>query len=201
LGRKEEAGGRKKGGRATSKAGNERRGRGKRGADCGGEAAAERTKRPKAIRGNGVERLRRAAERRAARNSEELADLLLDKALKGRLESARMLVTLAEQKKPRKEPKKEEEEESGHSMADLLAAEPEWVEPEVGDLWTGNGWLNVRTGKIVDRGGAVQEEDDVIGETRVRVAALREELRMLRLGRGSEEDSEPASEQVSEPAN
>ena len=63
-----------------------------------------------------------------ARNSEELADLLETKALAGDLASAKVLVGLAERKKPIPEPVKRRR---GPSLAELWAAEPQWQgEPE-----------------------------------------------------------------------
>jgi hypothetical protein len=83
----------------------------------------ERASGGKTARKNGAERLRQAADRRVGRNSEELADLLTKKALAGDLASTKVLVALAEQKKPSPEPKKKRR---GPSRAEQLAAEPEW---------------------------------------------------------------------------
>ena len=58
--------------------------------------AAEKPKRK--WRGNGAAKLKKAADRAVAENSEELAKLLLKDALKGKMGSARLLVTLAEKK-------------------------------------------------------------------------------------------------------
>ncbi len=103
----------------------------------------------KPVRGSGVERLKKAANRQVARKSEELAEVLMDKALKGKMDSARLLVTLAEKKKP---PEKPVKKRSGPTLLDLLESEPEWVEPEVGDVWVGNGWKKQGTGEIVREG-------------------------------------------------
>ena len=103
------------------------------------------------MKGNGVERLRLAAERRLARESGELADLLLEKALEGKLEGARILVALAEKKKPRA--KRGEGPWKGESIAEGLG-----VEPEVGDVWNGDGWTKQGTGESVERGGRVRVE-------------------------------------------
>ena len=61
-------------------------------------AAAPPEKPKRKWRGNGAARLKKAADRVVAENSEELAKLLLKDALKGKMESARLLVTLAEKK-------------------------------------------------------------------------------------------------------
>jgi hypothetical protein len=142
--------------------GKRRGNRSRRAEDLSGKAEATTkagAKPQKAPRGNGLERLRRAAGRRLAQSSEELADVLLDKALKGRLQGARMLVGLAEKIKPRKR-REEEDKWDGPSAAELLAAEPEWVEPEVGDVWNGNGWVRVRTGERVSRSHHLEKEEE-----------------------------------------
>lgn len=131
--------------------------RGKKIGDPSAPAKAGATAKPEPrVSGSGVERLRQAAERRLARKSEELADLLLEKALEGKLEGARMLVALAEKKKPRA--KRGEGPWKGKSVAEMLAEEPEWVEPEVGDVWDGDGWTKQGTGESVERGGRVRVE-------------------------------------------
>jgi hypothetical protein len=113
--------------------------------------AAEPEKRS---RGNGLKRLQRAADRRLGRASETLADVLLKKAKEGRLESARLLVTLAERRKERKPQEKKKKKREGPSWAELLASEPEWEEekPEIGDVWVGDGWRKQGTGEIVREG-------------------------------------------------
>lgn len=75
------------------------------------------------MRRDGAERLRLAADKRVGRNSEKLADLLTEKALAGDLASAKVLVGLAEGKKPQPEIKKKRR---GPSLAEQLAAEPQW---------------------------------------------------------------------------
>ena len=80
---------------------------------------------------DGAERLRQAADKRVGRNSEKLADLLTEKALDGNLASAKVLLALTGAKKPIQEPVKKRR---GPSLAELLAAEPEWKgEGEGGD--------------------------------------------------------------------
>jgi len=89
----------------------------------GEEANRRRACQGKAGRKDGAERLRQAADRRVGRNSNELADLLTEKALAGDLASAKVLVGLAERKKPRAEPVKKRR---GPTDAELLAMEPPW---------------------------------------------------------------------------
>jgi hypothetical protein len=83
---------------------------------------------------DGAEQLKRAADKRVGRNSEKLADLLTEKALEGDLASARVLVGLAERKKPRE---KQVKKRRGPSLAERLVAEPEWKEPPEGEEVTG----------------------------------------------------------------
>ena len=99
----------------------------------------EGAKRAKAVRGSGLERLRKAADRRVARNSNELADLLLANALQGKLDSARMLVKLAEDKEAREDQRKEKEEDDdwdGPSISEMLQMERDEREAEERSLLT-----------------------------------------------------------------
>jgi len=73
---------------------------------------------------------------RVGMNSEELADLLTRKALEGDLASAKVLVALADGKKPRAEQAKKRR---GPSLAERLAAQPEWREPPEEKVETGGG--------------------------------------------------------------
>jgi hypothetical protein len=140
VGRTEKRGAREQGGSKGTEAGglcsvvsdkkNRKRGREKSGADGrlfsqvpepgpGVPAAVEKPKRR--WRGNGVKRLRQEVDRVVAEHSEELAKVLFEDAKKGRMQSARLLVALSEQ---RERPKKRGRRTL--SVADRLAAEPEW---------------------------------------------------------------------------
>jgi hypothetical protein len=110
---------------ASSKTGSTNLNKKQRAARTGG---AKRT--PK----DGAERLRRAADKRVGRASEELADLLESKALEGNLNSLKVLVMLAERKRPRPEPVKKPRVPS---YAQRLAAEPVWRK-EREEMGTGN---------------------------------------------------------------
>ena len=81
--------------------------------------------RRRTARKSGAERLRSAADRRVGQNSKELADLLLGKALAGELAYAKVLVGLADGKKPEPGPEKRH----WLSFIEQLATEPEWAEP------------------------------------------------------------------------
>ncbi len=111
----------------------------------------------KAWRGNGLERLEQAADRRLGRASDALADLLLEKAKEGKVESTRLLVTLAEHRMKRKPKEKKKKKRPGPSWEELLTSEPEFKQPEVGDVWVGGGWEKpsgeyVKEGEWVDEG-------------------------------------------------
>jgi hypothetical protein len=100
--------------------------------------------RKKKLEGYGADLLRMAGERRVAESSEDLADLLLSKAMEGKLESVKMLMKFAEEEKARKE---EERRESEPSLFEKLGLET--LEPEIGDVWEGKGWRNPETGVFV----------------------------------------------------
>ncbi len=116
-------------------------GKGRRGRR--GAAASERKPRKRRVKGYGVDRLRKAAERRVAQSSEELAELLMTKALEGKLESVKMLMKLAEEEKERIE----DEDDGGRGILEAMGYR--MVEPKVGDVWVGNGWKNPATGEIL----------------------------------------------------
>ena len=78
---------------------------------------------------DGAARLRQAADKRVDRILEKLADLLETKALAGNLDSLKVLVMLAERKKPRPEPVKKPRRPS---VAQRWAAEPVWREEDQG---------------------------------------------------------------------
>ena len=86
------------------------------------KSTKKQTRRRRA-RKSGAEQLRSAADRRVGRNSKKLADLLTEKALAGELAYAKMLVGLADGKKP------EPENRRLLSLIEELATEPGWVEP------------------------------------------------------------------------
>jgi hypothetical protein len=82
----------------------------------------------KAARKDGAERLRQAADREVGRNSAKLAVVLKEKALNGDLASTKMLVALADGKKPIPEVNR-----PLTSLVRRLAAEPQWVGPPEGE--------------------------------------------------------------------
>lgn len=99
-----------------------------------GSTTKSRTRKPairkKEANQDGAEQLRQEADKQVGLNSEKLADLLAQKALEGDLASTKMLLGLAENKKPRAKPGKKRR---GPSLAEQLTAEPEWQEPAGGE--------------------------------------------------------------------
>ncbi len=104
-------------------------------------------------RGNGLKRLKRAADRRLGRASETLADMLLEKAHEGKVDSTRLLVNLAEGKKERKPREKKKKKSQTSLWVEQLCSEPEYVEekPEVGDVWVGDGRMRRAAGSCLLR--------------------------------------------------
>ncbi len=95
-------------------------------------------------KGYGADRLRTAAERRVAESSEELAGLLMTKAMEGKLESVKMLIKMAEEEKGQKVAAAEEE------APGIMERMGFWkAGPEDGDVWVGTGWQSAATGKIL----------------------------------------------------
>jgi hypothetical protein len=80
---------------------------------------------------DGAARLRRLMDERVAQLTEQLADVLTQKALGGDVNTARLMVALAEGGKPEKKKKKRP------SLALAWAVAPEWVDPAEGEKATG----------------------------------------------------------------
>lgn len=79
---------------------------------------------------DGAELLIKAADQQVKENCGKLSKLLADKALEGNISSARLLIMLAERKKPREEPVKRARRPS---LAMRWAAEPKWEGNEEGN--------------------------------------------------------------------
>ncbi len=108
----------------------------------GAGVSAEETKPRRRLRGNGVNRLMKAADRAVAENSAKLAGLLLEDALKGKVACARLLVALSERMDETKKKKLEAKDRSkmrhgGLTAADLLGSEENW-ESETDDAMEGD---------------------------------------------------------------
>ena len=120
--------------------------KGKRANQRGGKSARQQGSTEKsqeiAVEGYGVDRLRAAAERRMAENSDELAETLMTKALQGKLESVKILMKLAEEEKARRE---EAREEDAPGLADLLVGSV----VKVGQMWDGHEWRRVAPNRIL----------------------------------------------------
>jgi hypothetical protein len=111
--------------------------------------------RERKVKGYGVDRLRTATERRMAESSEALARTLMDNALKGKLESVKILMKLAEEEKARRE---EEREEDTPRLSDLLVGSV----VKVGQMWDGHRWRRVAKSRILEEGCA--KWDDIVGK-------------------------------------
>ena len=111
--------------------------------------------RKKSVKGYGVDRLRTATERRMAESSEALAKTLMDNALKGKLESVKILMKLAEEEKARRE---EEKVEETPGLADLLIGSV----VKIGQMWDGHKWRRVAKSRILEEGCAKWE--DIVGK-------------------------------------
>lgn len=107
-----------------------------------GDSGPARERRGRGSEGVRVDRLRTAAERRMAENSEELAESLMSKAIAGKLESVKILLKLAEEEKARRE---EEREEDAPGLADLLVGSV----VKVGQMWDGHEWRRVAPNRIL----------------------------------------------------
>ena len=79
--------------------------------------------RKRSVRQDGAELLRQAVDRRVGEDSEQLADVIAKKAMKGDLAAVKVMVGLADSKKPVQEPV---QKRRGLSQAQRLAEEPQW---------------------------------------------------------------------------
>jgi hypothetical protein len=118
--------------------------------------------RKRKLKGYGVDRLRTATERRMAESSEALAQTLMDNALKGKLESVKILMKLAEEEKARRE---EVREEDAPGLADLLVGSV----VKVGQMWDGHRWRRVAPNRILagpfaKSDGLVDINEDIDGD-------------------------------------
>jgi hypothetical protein len=104
-----------------------------------GEGSGTGKTQKRKVKGYGVDRLRRAAERRMAEGSEALAQALMENAIKGKLESVKILIKLAEEEKARRE---EEREEETPGFADILIGSV----ARVGEVWDGQEWKKLAKG-------------------------------------------------------
>jgi hypothetical protein len=125
-----------------------------RGSKRAEEPGKEGKTRKRSVKGYGVDRLRTATERRMAESSEALAKTLMDNALKGKLESVKILMKLAEEEKTRRE---EEREEDTPRLSELLVGSV----VKIGQMWDGHRWRRVAKSRILEEGCAKWE--DLVG--------------------------------------
>ena len=97
-----------------------------------------------------------------AESSEALAQTLMDTALKGKLESVKILMMLAEEEMARRE---EVREEDAPGLADLLVGSV----VKVGQMWYGHRWRRVAPNRILagpfaKSDGLVDINEDIDGD-------------------------------------
>jgi len=118
--------------KSNNKAGNRTRGgtAGSSAARTATNKASEGTRQGETAATDGAEELKQAVDKEVGRKSKKLAKVLMDKAMEGDLASAKLLVTLAESKRPIKEVA---QKPTGPTLAQRLAAEPPWTGPLPGE--------------------------------------------------------------------
>jgi hypothetical protein len=117
-----------------------------------------------AVKGHGADRLRTAAERRVAEGSDELAGLLMTKAMEGKLDSVKILMKLAEEEKVNRVAVAEEE------APGIMEAMGFWkAGPEDGDVWVGDGWKSAATGKVLTGAWQVWDCDEWKGKAKKKI--------------------------------
>ena len=116
--------------------------------------------------------MRTASERCLAESSEELAKLLMTKAMEGKLESVKMLIKMAEEEKVKKEKRNEEE---GPTLNEML-----WgSNVRIGQVWDGRQWKRLPKTKILEAKvveEAVIEGKDDLEEVAPRQWSINEDL-------------------------
>ena len=90
---------------------------------------SEAVKKPKKAPVSGLELLRREADKKLRRSVKKIANLLEESAKKGKLDSAKFLVVLAEKRQPDPEPEPVKDTSFREWLAQL-AREPEYEFPE-----------------------------------------------------------------------
>jgi hypothetical protein len=113
-------------------------------------------KRKRKVKGNGSDLLRTASERCLAESSQELAELLMTKAMEGKLESVKMLIKMAEEEKLRTAEAIREEEPS---LKDMLIGS----KVKIGQVWDGYRWKRLSKKKISEA-AVVEEVEEPIDE-------------------------------------
>jgi hypothetical protein len=123
-----------------------------------GVAAKKGRAKPKRkVKGNGSDLLRTASERCLAEGSQELAELLMTKAMEGKFESVKMLIKMAEEEKGKKAEAIREEEPSFKDM--LIGSKV-----KIGQVWDGYRWKRLSKKKILEA-TAVEEVEEPVDES------------------------------------
>ncbi len=123
----------------------------------GAAAKKGKARRKRKVKGrNGSDLLRTASERCLAESSEELAELLMAKAMEGKFESVKLLIRMAEEEKVKKAEGIREEEPSLHDM--LIGSKV-----RIGQVWDGHRWKRLSKKKILEA-TVVEEVEEPVDE-------------------------------------
>jgi hypothetical protein len=87
-----------------------------------------------------AERLRKSLKTKVSTQFEDIAQALINTTVKGNMTGARLIVELTGADKPSTEEKDPDVARLNIPDPELLAAEPEWKDPEIGDIWVGDHW-------------------------------------------------------------
>jgi hypothetical protein len=90
--------------------------------------------------GQAADRLRKSLKSKVSTQFEDIAQALINTTVKGNMTGARLIVELTGADKPSPEEKDPEVVRLNLPDPELLAAEPEWKDPEIGDIWVGDHW-------------------------------------------------------------
>ena len=101
---------------------------------CVSAKLADESNMPKRVRGNAIRKLRKASARFMLEKGEEIAKVLLDRALQGDLSCAKFLISMTEKQIPGRLKERKPPVDPGPSLAHRLELEPQWppelTEPE-----------------------------------------------------------------------
>jgi hypothetical protein len=85
-------------------------------------------------------RLRKSIKEKVSMQFNDIAQALINTAKKGNMTGARLIVELTGANKPSADERQDDVARLKIPDPELLAAEPEWKDPEVGDIWVGDHW-------------------------------------------------------------
>ncbi len=85
-------------------------------------------------------RLRKSLQSKVSTQYDDIAQALINTAVKGNMTGARLIVELTGADKASADESDRDIMLLNIPDPELLAAEPEWKDPEVGDVWVGDHW-------------------------------------------------------------